>query len=107
MWIRIVPVRATLCVLVCASGYGCSTPGAPTKATTAQIDQMNQEIAGGSSSAALAPDWPAMAKKIQIATDPMDRRHWISEFAHHAAALPESLRIQRLAELKQLMREGR
>lgn len=103
-------VRATIAssALVCALGLACvNSPGPPSQATTAQINQMNQEIGGGSGGFAAAPDWPAMAKNIRSATDSVERRHWISEFARHAVALPESLRVQRLAELKQLMREGR
>jgi hypothetical protein len=66
---------------------------------------MNQEIGAGSGEA--APNWAALAKAIRDAANSVDRLHWISEFAHHTAALPESLRTQRLAELRQLMREVR
>jgi hypothetical protein len=111
MQVRQIRTRAALAIgaIVCMLGFTClSSPGAPSKATSAQIDQMNQEIGGGSGGFGIAPpDWPAMAKKIRTATDSVDRRHWISEFARHTVALPESLRVLRLAELKQLMREGR
>lgn len=95
-------------MVACASGLACESPGPPTKASTAQVNQMNQEVGGGSSGFGIAPpDWPAMSKAIRSATDSADRLHWISEFAHHTAALPESLRAQRVAELQQLMREVR
>jgi hypothetical protein len=109
MYVRIMPIRAALVVstLACASALACvDSPGPPNKATTAQIDQMNEEVGGASSGFGIAPpDWPAMSKAIRGARDSVDRMHWISEFAHHAAALPESLRIVRLAELRQLIRE--
>ena len=105
------PVRAAVvgCAIACTLAFSClDSPGAPKKATTAQIDQMNQESGAGSSNfAAAPPDWPAMSRAIRTARDSLERVHWIAEFAHHAIALPESLRTQRFAELKQLMREGR
>jgi hypothetical protein len=111
MQIGKIRIRAALAIsaAVCSLGLTClSSPGAPSKATAAQIDQMNQESGAGSSNfAAAPPDWPAMSRAIRTARDSVERVHWIAEFAHHAIALPESLRTQRLAALKQLMREVR
>jgi hypothetical protein len=108
--LRITSIRIKLLVsaVACASALACvSSLGPPNKATTAQVNQMNQEISGGSSGFGIAPDWAAMSKAIGDARNSVDRLHWIGEFAHHAAALPEPLRTQRLTELKQLVREAR
>lgn len=110
MCLRVMSIRATRIVstIASASALACASPGPPNKATAAQVNQMNQEVGGGSSGFGIAPpDWPAMSKAIRGTRDRVERMHWIGEFAHHAAALPESLRTQRLAELKQLMREVR
>jgi hypothetical protein len=100
-------LRTTLPALACAFALACESPGPPTKATSDQINQMNQDYGGASTGFGRAPDWSAMMTAIRSAKDSADRKHWISEFAHHTAALPESLRAQRVAELQQLMREGR
>ena len=110
MLVRLFRVRASfgICVVACALGLACTnSPGPPSKATTAQIDQMNQEIASGSASSDAAANWAELAQAIRTARDPVDRMHWISEFARHAAVLPEPARAQRLVELKQLMLEVR
>ncbi len=107
---RLIRTRAALAIsaAACSLGFTClSSPGAPSKATAAQIDQMSQEYDAGTSNLAAAHDWPAMSKAIRTARDSAERMHLISEFAHHVAALPESLRTQRMAELRQLMREVR
>ena len=106
MGARLVRICATLTVVACSACLPAS-PGPPTKATVAQVEQMNLEFSGGSTGFGVAPDWPAIMKSIRSATNAADRQHWISEFAYHTAALPESLRTVRLAELQQLMREGR
>jgi len=102
-------VALAIGAIACMMGFTClSSPGAPNKATDAQIAQMSQEYDAGSSNfAAAPPDWPAMSKAIRAARDSAERMHLISEFAHHVAALPESLRTQRMAELRQLSREVR
>lgn len=106
-----IPLRGALIVSAVAalSTLACvNSPGPPTKATQPQIDLMNQEVGGGSGSFGVAPpDWPAMSKAIRTPRDSADRLHWIGEFAYHAAALPESLRTLRFAELQQLLREVR
>lgn len=108
---RLIRTRAALAISAAASSlaFTClSSPGAPSKATAAQIDQMSQEYDAGSGDfAAAAPDWPAMSRAIRAERDSAERKHLISEFAHHVAALPESLRTQRMVELRQLTREVR
>ena len=101
--------RSALCIVAIAWGFAvaCESPGPPTKASSQQIDAMNQEIGSGSGSFGKAADWSAMTQSIRTARDSVDRMHWIAEFAHHAAALPESLRVLRMAELQQVLREVR
>lgn len=110
MPVRRIRIRASfaICVVAGSLGLACTnSPGPPSKATTAQIDQMNQEIASGSASSEAAANWADLAQAIRTAPDPVNRMHGISEFARHAAALPEPSRTQRMVELKQLMLEVR